>query len=74
MKSSGFSHDLKVFKDLGLEKPKGYNSPDSIYFNDMTKVLMKAGFKYSFAGAIDWYLGHDYNERIFKSKHSILRK
>lgn len=62
--------DLQVFKNLLKEKPKGYRTPGNVYFNEISKVLSKLGFKYTFAGAIDWYLGHNYSERIFKSKTS----
>ena len=66
-------HDLAIFKKLDISKPKGFNAPDSLYFNEMASSLSKTGFKYCFAGAIDWYLGHNYNERVFKSKNENLK-
>lgn len=60
-------HDLQILDDMLNIKPKGFCSPENIFFNEMGKILNKSGFKYVFAGAIDWYLGHNYNERIFNT-------
>ncbi|MEP2024168.1 MAG: hypothetical protein ABJH98_15150 [Reichenbachiella sp.] len=57
-----------LIKKLFGQKPSAFLNTTNIYFNDLTEQLTKEGYQSTFAGAIDWYLGDNKNQRIFSSR------
>ncbi|MGL1889297.1 MAG: hypothetical protein OCD76_22475 [Reichenbachiella sp.] len=60
-------HQQLLAKLFDYEANKLYIA-ENIYYNDLAKMLVKNGLTCTFAGAIDWYLGGEINNRILNSQ------
>lgn len=67
-----FEAEVKAHKTLLKStfdyKPTCFYNAENIYYNPLAEKLKKWGFKKTFAGAIDWYLGKKNNDRVFIPK------
>ncbi|UXP30582.1 hypothetical protein N6H18_09470 [Reichenbachiella agarivorans] len=65
---------IKLLKTLFATKAKYFYNTENIYCTEITEILDKKGFKGTFAGTIEWYLGKDKNQRIFHAANHPKQK
>lgn len=60
-------HSALMKKAFGCDVNHFFNT-ENVYYNNLAQTLAKQGFTSCFTGAIDWYLGENQNQRVFRSK------
>lgn len=58
------SHREMMKSTFGVETATFYNT-ENIFFTRVGNILLENGFKATFAGAIEWYLGSNLHQRVF---------
>ncbi|MFY0627862.1 MAG: hypothetical protein JXR07_16305 [Reichenbachiella sp.] len=58
---------LDLMKRVFDVSPKKFYNTENLFNDAIASEIIKLGFNTTFAGVVEWYLGNEVNQRVFKS-------